>query len=121
MKIFMVVVSLFLMSLVVHYCNKAQQVVDKTLDANNVINTYEWFFDNKAAFDSRLAQIKSFKEMIKESKGEEKSKLKMELSAMQQSCRELANKYNGNSQKLNQKIFKDKEQLPSNLDSLACE
>lgn len=98
----------------------AGQVVNKTLDADNVINNYEWFYDVNAAFDARVGQIEQHEKfMTDEQDAAELRRLRIELGAMQQTCRELATKYNANSEKMNRSIFKG-WQLPASLSMERC-
>lgn len=101
--------------------NSAEQVIGKTLNANNVLSSYEWFFDTNAQFESRKGQIRGHSALVKaETDSKEKSRLNIELSAMQQSCRDMATKYNANSEKMNKTIFKSKG-LPETLTLSNCE
>lgn len=97
------------------------RVISKTLDTNNIINNYEWFHDANAAYQARLNQIREFKGYLdKEADASERARLRMEMSAQQQSCRELATRYNANSIKTNRSIFKGRE-APEELDPQLCE
>lgn len=97
------------------------RVINKTLQTDNIIFNYERFFDVNANFTSRVAQIKQYKEFLAtETDPSEKIRLRTEMAAMQQSCRELATKYNADSQKMNRSLFKDKD-LPYTLNIAECE
>ena len=97
------------------------RVVNKTLQTDNIIFNYERFFDVNANFTSRVAQVKQYKEFLAtETDPSEKIRLRTEMAAMQQSCRELATKYNADSQKMNRSLFKDKD-LPYTLNISECE
>jgi hypothetical protein len=97
------------------------RVVNKTLETNNIIFNYERFFDVKANYDSRVSQIQEHKSLLADTTdAAEKTNLRIELSAMKQSCRELANGYNADSRKLNRGLFKDRN-LPYELDVNSCE
>ncbi len=97
------------------------RVVNKTLETNNIIFNYERFFDINANFQSRTAQVKQYKEFFaNETDSAEKIRLRTEMSAVQQSCRELARSYNADSQKMNRSLFKDKD-LPYELNASECE
>lgn len=101
--------------------NSANGVISKTLDSNNVIASYEWFHDVNAQFNARMGQIKGHKKLIEvESDSKEKSRLNIELSSMRQSCRDMAARYNANSQKVNKNIFKG-DSLPEMLSLNDCE
>ena len=121
-----VVVVVFLLLFVLPWVLMAQRVssaparvVSKTLDTNNIINNYEWYHDAHAQYTARLGQIRSHTELWKSADGAERNNLRIELSAMQQSCRELATAYNANSQKINRSIFKGTS-LPETLEIEQC-
>ena len=96
------------------------RVIGKTLETDNIIFNYEYFFDTNAAYKSRLSQVQEYRQLLaSETDAGEKIRLRTEYSAMQQSCRELATKYNANSRKLNRGLFKDR-QLPYELDETSC-
>ena len=96
------------------------KVINKTVDADNIIQSYEWFFDVNAAFNARLSQVRQYSDFFnEESDPSEKRKLRIEMSAMQQTCRELAEKYNANSEKMNKSIFKGWD-LPDTLNQFTC-
>lgn len=107
--------------MVVNVATKPAQLVNKTLDTNNIIHNYEWFYDVDAAYRAKLGQITVHKSLAaQETVPAERSRLQMELAAMQQSCRELVTKYNANSEKVNRSLFKSNN-LPETLDINRCE
>lgn len=95
------------------------RVINKTLETNNIIFNYEWYFDTNAAYTSRVQQIAAHSKLISKSKEPDKA-LQIELAAMEQSCRDLVTKYNANSAKFNRAIFKSND-LPPVLDISTCE
>ncbi|MEY4376119.1 MAG: hypothetical protein RJB26_669 [Pseudomonadota bacterium] len=97
------------------------RVVNKTLGADNIISSYEWFYDTNAQFDSRRGQIKAHAALARaEEDPKERARLNIELGAMRQSCRDMATKYNANSEKANKSIFKSRG-LPETLQLNDCE
>lgn len=97
------------------------RVVSKTLETDNILASYEWFYDANAQYDSRRGQIRAHAGLIAaEQDAKERSRLNVELSAMRQSCRDLATKYNANSEKANKSLFKSRG-LPEFLPINACE
>lgn len=97
------------------------RIISRTLSPDNVITSYEWFYDTNAQFVSRSNQIKAHSEMVKaESDPKERSRLNIELSAVRQSCRDLATKYNANSEKANKMLFRSGD-LPQSLSISQCE
>lgn len=96
------------------------KVINKTLETDNIITSYEWYFDTLASYKARVSQVKQFSDLTKKAKGSSADKYQIETAAMQQSCRDLAQKYNYNSKKLNKKYFKDWS-LPGSISVQACE
>lgn len=96
------------------------RVINKTLETDNVIQSYEWFYDVNASYDARTNQIKQYRDfMSNETDKDERYRMRTELAAMQDTCRQLATKYNANSEKMNKKIFKGWA-LPSTLSINYC-
>lgn len=97
------------------------RVINKTLQTNNILTNYELFHDESKQFEARLAQVSEQRGFLADEKdAAERSRLRMEMAAQQQSCRELAADYNANSLKLNRQLFKDRG-LPPVLDASRCE
>lgn len=97
------------------------RVVNKTLQTENILSSYEWFYDTNAQFDSRKGQVKAHAGLLAgEQDAKERSRLNIELGAMRQSCRDLVTKYNANSEKANKSIFKSRG-LPETLNLNECE
>lgn len=97
------------------------RVINRTLDTNEIIAGYEWFYDASAAYDARIAQIKAHSALAKgELDRPELHRLNIELMGMRQVCRDLATKYNANSEKMNKAIFKSNN-LPERLSLVACD
>lgn len=132
MKIFLWVIggfgALFAIGLAFNVLNTASsvatapgRVVQQTMQTDNIINNYEWFHQAHANYQSRLRQIVSHRQFYNaETNPAEKSRLRMEMSAMQQSCRELATTYNARATMTNRSIFMGRE-APTELNSAACE
>lgn len=97
------------------------RVVSKTLDTDNIIQSYNRFFAINSEYTSRVAQIAAHTATVSETTdAAELGRLRMEVSAMRQSCRTLANDYNADAQKMNTSFFRDKD-LPATLDAQKCE
>ena len=96
------------------------KIAIKTLETDNIIHNYEWFHDVNASYQSRLGQISTHTGWLKDSEGHEAVNLRIELGAMQQTCRDLVTKYNANSEKINRGVFKGWS-LPESLNSLSCQ
>ena len=97
------------------------RVIQQTLETDNIINNYEWFFDYNANYEARMGQIREFESLLKDPDvtGSERNRLRIELAAQRQSCRSLATKYNANSEKMNTAIFKGWS-LPETLQMESC-
>ena len=97
------------------------RVLNKTLETNNIIHNYEWFYDVNASYEAKIGQISQFKEFYETEKdAKEKRHIRIEMAAIQQVCRDLTEKYNANSSKMNRSIFKGWN-LPEVLNQSACE
>lgn len=97
------------------------RIISKTLDADNVIHNYEWFHDANGNYMARVSQIKQFKKLnADESDPQERSRLRIEMAAIQQSCRDLSRRYNANASKMNRGLFRERS-LPDQLNTGDCE
>lgn len=97
------------------------RVIQKTLETNNIIQKYEWFHDANGVIEARVRQIATHAALLDaESNEGEKRRLRLEVSAMKQSCRALVQQYNANATKTNQSIFMGRE-APSGFDPNYCE
>lgn len=97
------------------------RVLNKTLETDNIIATYEWFHDANAQLRARMAQIKSHRLLLIDTPDQaERARLRIEIAAIQQSCRDLANRYNANATKTNKAIFRG-QTAPEVIDLLICE
>lgn len=96
------------------------RVINKTLETDNIIQSYEWFYDVNASYEAKLGQIVQFKQFYsEETDSGEKSRLRIDMAAIQQTCRDLTEKYNANSEKMNKSIFKGWS-LPATLNQHTC-
>lgn len=96
------------------------RVINKTLETDNIISNYEFFRDANQQFEARVAQAKAHKKILaEETNASEKSRLRIEVAAIQQSCRDLAAKYNANASKMNRNIFR--ADAPDSLSPTLCE
>lgn len=97
------------------------RIVSKTFDADNVLLNYEKFHDVNANYLARLAQVKQFKGLLAaETDAQERQRLRIDMTAQQASCRDLARKYNADAEKLNKGLFRSRD-LPETLLAGACE
>lgn len=105
----------------INLASQPARIVAKTFDAGNVIHNYEWFHDVNANYLARKAQVDQFKALYStETEPAERNRLRMEMAAMQSSCRELARNYNANATKINRGMFRG-DTLPETLNAGACE
>lgn len=111
----------FLLNVATQPLRTAGGVINRTFDADNVIAKYEWFHDAHGQYQARVNQIVSTRQMYIEEKDiAERSRLRIELSAQRQSCRDIVTRYNGNATKTNVSIFQGRE-APSSLNIQTCE
>lgn len=97
------------------------RVISKTLETDNIIQSYEWFYDVNAGYEARTSQIGEFVGLQSEATDSgDKAKLRTELSAIRATCRKLATQYNANSEKMNKQVFKGWS-LPDRLPMSECE
>ena len=114
-------VGIFAVNVITQPMRTASGIMNKTLSADNVITNYEWFHNANGQYLSRVNQIKVSKTNMKdETDKPEQQRIRIDLNAQQQSCRDLATRYNANSEKINVSIFKGWS-LPSTLDINTCE
>lgn len=113
--------GVFLLNVATQPLRTVGGVMNRTLDPDNVIAKYEWFHDAHAQYQSRVNQIASTRQMFTEEKDQaEKQRLRIELVAQRQSCRDIVTRYNANSIKTNVSIFQGRE-APSSLNIQTCE
>lgn len=101
------------------------RVIQRTLDTDNIITSYEWYYDTWKQFDARVGQINSHLTAMKAAKtdgGDNATidRYRVEAEGMKQSCRDMAAKYNANSAKINKVIFKGRD-APATLNPGECE
>lgn len=96
------------------------RVMRETLQTQNIIDNYELFFDLNAGFERRVADINSYRELMVGASGDEANRLRIEFKGLQQTCRDIATRYNAASAKLNRSVFKDSD-LPYTLNLASCE
>ncbi len=115
------IIGVSAVNLVTSPLRTASGVVERTLDPANVLSTYERFHDTWKAFDARVAQINSTNKLLNsETDQAERRRFRIEMAAQQQSCRDIAAKYNSDAAKTNRSIFMGKE-APAQLDNSKCE
>ncbi|MGZ8887942.1 MAG: hypothetical protein ACXW1D_00120 [Halobacteriota archaeon] len=101
--------------------NKPVALVSKATDTTKMLQNYEWFYEASNNFNTRKAQVASLKTVLLEEEDKaEKSRLRIDLQGVQQSCRELAAKYEAQSGKLHVGYLKSNS-LPESLNAKECE
>lgn len=96
------------------------RVITRTLGTDNIIASYERFRDLNTTFQARAAQVRQYKDLVSsEADPAEKRRLRIDVAAVQQSCRDIAAKYNADSAKMNKAIFR--HDAPETLDASLCE
>lgn len=96
------------------------RVLRETLQTQNIIDNYELFFDLNAGFERRVADINSYRELLNDATGDEATRLRIEFKGLQQTCRDIATRYNAASAKQNRAVFKSSD-LPYTLNLASCE
>lgn len=100
---------------------KPVALVDAATDTNKMLANYEWFHEASAAYDSKLAQIANQHSFIKSQDDKaEAGRLRVEMGAMQQSCRDLVAKYKAKTGEVHVGFLKSKS-LPETLSPEGCE
>lgn len=101
--------------------NKPAALVSKATDTTKMLQNYEWFYEAANNFTARTGQVRQFKSLLAgETDRAEQSRLRIDLAAVQQSCRELAAKYEAQSGKIHVGYLKSKD-LPETLNAKDCE
>tara|TARA_R110002074_G_scaffold224186_1_gene395434 strand:+ start:583 stop:897 length:315 start_codon:yes stop_codon:yes gene_type:complete len=96
-------------------------VADRVLDPDNIIHDYEWFHQAHESIEARQGQIAQHASFLaEETDASEKTRLRIELSGMQQSCRLLVAEYNANANQVTTSIFKGAT-LPEQINLNVCE
>jgi hypothetical protein len=85
----------------------------KIFEPSSVITNYERFHDLRQQFESRKAQIASFKSLSPD------ANVRIDLMAIQQSCRSIVSQYNADSTKINKGLFRGAS-LPETLNMDHC-
>ena len=107
--------------------DQAQQVVERTLNADNMIYNYEWFHARYADYQSaqtQLQQKQSELDQFMSTAGErttwniatqrEESQLRIELSGLRAHVANIANEYNSHVGMANRNLFRTNS-LPEHL------
>jgi len=124
MKVWAIVLGVVLaptIAVTIGILNKPAALVSKATDTTKMLQNYEWFYEASNNFTARAAQVRSFKSLMagETDKGEQ-SRLRVDLAAVQQSCRELAAKYEAQSGKVHVGYLKSNS-LPDSLNAKECE
>lgn len=117
--IFALVMLLGFLGFVSNPFTQAARIVEKTIDADNVIYNYEWFharYEEVKAAESKIkvsdADVTTFKEEAGARKDwtfedkTEYSRLRSILTGLKQHRADLVTEYNARSKMINRKIFK---------------
>lgn len=109
-----------LVSIVTSPLRTVSGVIERTMNPDNVLSTYEAFHDRWKGYEARLGQIAETRaDLANETNAGEKARLRVDLGAQRQSCREIAAAYNANAIKTNRSIFLGRE-APASLNMEAC-
>jgi hypothetical protein len=125
--VFVIIVIVSVLGFVLYPVVQGARVVEKTLDADNMIYNYEWFKQRNQdirSIDAKIVASEASVSMFKEDAGprkewkredrEEYARLSAVLLGLKQQRADLAAEYNARSQMANRSIFKTDE-LPSSI------
>lgn len=97
------------------------RIINRVLDPDRAISRYEFFHDAHNQIRARVAQIKGHRDLMKQTMREDEGiRLRIELAAMQQTCRDLAARYNADASKTHVDIFRGRT-APASIDTGVCE
>lgn len=100
-------IPLIVVLFILHVVSVPIGIASRTFNADNIIHNYEWFHDSDNAIRARVAQINAHKKLYDtETDVTERQRLRIELGAMQQTCRDLSAQYNANADKVNRDLFR---------------
>lgn len=103
-----------------HVATAPGRVIQRTLETGNIISSYERFRDLNAAFVARVAQARQEQAFLAaETDPAERRRLRIDAGAVQQSCRDIAARYNADASKMNKAVFR--HDAPEALDATLCE
>lgn len=94
-------------------------IIGKVATPDNVLTNYSRFHDLHGVHKMRIAQIKDYR-TITPLDAADASRIRIEIAAMQQTCREAATRYNADAAKVHVGIFKG-QSLPETLSVAACD
>lgn len=125
--VFAGILVLFGIGLFFHFLSTASsvatapgRVIQRTMETDNIIATYERFHDRWKGYEARVAQLRETQRYYEaETDPKERSRIRVDPSAQRQSCREIASAYNADSAKTNREIFRGRT-APVELDMAAC-
>lgn len=106
--------------------NKPAALVNKATNTDKMLANYEWFHEAANAYTARVNQIRAHKALMAEIKDApvtdqgELARIRIELGAMQMTCREIVSKYEAKTGQVHVGYLKGTS-LPESLDPKACE
>lgn len=110
-------------STVTNPLNQAARVVNKTIDADNMLNNYRWFHDASASLDLYPTKIQHAKELETwaEAHAPERAMARQtELTGLEQTCLGLVGDYNSRAARLDSGFFRNPERwLPVSTEAWA--
>lgn len=96
-------------------------VPTQIFDPRNVKMNYEFFHDVSRDQAARVRQIAAHRALIKDTTdGGEIVRLRLEVTGMQHSCRELVARYNSRATQIHRGLFQGSS-VPATLDAATCE
>jgi uncharacterized membrane protein len=96
------------------------KVIEKVTNVENVLNSYNQFFEVNNAYQSRLQDIKNYTDLLNNEKDEDQQRMyRQNITAMRSVCINMANKYNSSAINKTTSWFKDSN-LPDSLNVDNC-
>lgn len=114
------VVGVVVLSLAGTVFGNGADLIDKTTDADNVIFTYEHFFNLNAVIEAYPAQINNARQAAEASSDQSaKDRYIAVVLGLQNKCNEDVRQYNADAQKFNRALFLDND-LPNVIGTEYC-
>lgn len=97
------------------------RVIERTVQTDNVIDSYNAFYTLKARYDARTQDIRNYTEVMAQETDPDQLRIqRLNIVAMKTACRDLVTRYNASSERLTSSWFRD-QRLPQTLDMEGCE
>lgn len=95
--------------------NTVRGVSSRTLNADHVLDRYEYFYGTYTEVKAKVNIYNSYKDQFAEATGDDKTRLNIERNGIYSYLQTVVGDYNANSRELNNALFKA-EDLPYQLE-----